>query len=174
MNDMKKMIKDAAVLLVITVMAGLILGFVYQITKEPIAAAKEKEMQQSASEPTVVKDAASLPPVEVSVRKEKVEPVLASDAPNLKKFSVVIASLSVKLNAESLKSRMQNEGYNVILAENEQGMYRVIVASYDDKSSAASTRDQIYQKYSAKGNTDYLRRTYGVPFNDLWILERQY
>lgn len=142
--------------------------------KQVYEAAKEKEMQQSASEPTVVKDAASLPPVEVSVRKEKVEPVLASDAPNLKKFSVVIASLSVKLNAESLKSRMQNEGYNVILAENEQGMYRVIVASYDDKSSAASTRDQIYQKYSAKGNTDYLRRTYGVPFNDLWILERQY
>lgn len=142
--------------------------------KQVYEAAKEKEMQQSASEPTVVKDAASLPPVEVSVRKEKVEPVLASDAPNLKKFSVVIASLSVKLNAESLKSRMQNEGYNVILAENEQGMYRVIVASYDDKSSAASTRDQIFQKYSAKGNTDYLRRTYGVPFNDLWILERQY
>lgn len=142
--------------------------------KQVYEAAKEKEMQQSASEPTVVKDAAPLPPVEVSVRKEKVEPVLASDAANLKKFSVVIASLSVKLNAESLKSRMQNEGYNVILAENEQGMYRVIVASYDDKSSAASKRDEIYQKYSALGNTDYLRRTYGVPFNDLWILERQY
>lgn len=142
--------------------------------KQVYEAAKEKEMQQSASEPTVVKDAAPLPPVEVSVRKEKVEPVLASDAANLKKYSVVIASLSVKLNAESLKSRMQNEGYNVILAENEQGMYRVIVASYDDKSSAATKRDEIYRKYSALGNTDYLRRTYGVPFNDLWILERQY
>ena len=69
---------------------------------------------------------------------------------------------------------MQNEGYPVILAENEQGMYRVIVASYDDRASAAAARDQIYQKYSALGNTDYLRRTYGVPFNDLWILERQY
>ena len=30
---MKNMIKDAAVLFVITVAAGLILGFVYQITK---------------------------------------------------------------------------------------------------------------------------------------------
>lgn len=142
--------------------------------KQVYEAAKEKEMQQNASQPTIVKDAGSLPPVEVSVRKEKVEPVFASDAPNLKKFSVVIASLSVKLNAESLKSRMENEGYNVILVENEQGMYRVIVASYDDKGSAASTRDEIYQKYSAKGSTDYLRKNYGVPFNDLWILERQY
>ncbi len=142
--------------------------------KQVYEAAKEKEMQQSASEPTVVKDAAPLPPVEVSVRKEKIEPVFASDAANLKRYSVVIASLSVKLNAESLKSRMENEGYNVILAENEQGMYRVIVASHDDRAEAASARDNIYQKYSEKGNTDFLRKTYGVPFNDLWILERQY
>ena len=34
---MKSMIKDAAILLVITLFAGLILGLVYQITKEPIA-----------------------------------------------------------------------------------------------------------------------------------------
>ena len=72
--------------------------------KQVYEAAKEREMQQTASQPTVVKDAAALPPVEVSVRKEKVEPVLASDAANLKNFSVVIASLSVKLNAESLRT----------------------------------------------------------------------
>ncbi len=142
--------------------------------KQVYEAAKEKEMQQNASQPTVVKDAGTLPPVEVSVRKEKVEPVFASDAANLKKYSVVIASLSVKLNAESLKTRMVNEGYNVILVENEQGMYRVIVASYDDRGAAGAKRDEIYQKYSSKGNTDFLRKTYGVPFNDLWILERQY
>jgi cell division protein FtsN len=110
----------------------------------------------------------------VSVRKEKVEPVYANDAAGLKRYSVVIASLSVKLNAESLKERMTNEGHQVILAQNEQGMYRVIVASYDDKQQAAAKREEIYSTYAAKGNTDYLRRTYGVPFNDLWILERQY
>ena len=143
--------------------------------KQVYEAAKEKEMQETASQPTTVKkDAASLPPVEVSVRKEKVEPVYPTDAAGLKKFSVVIASLSVKLNAESLKARMENEGHQVILAQNEKGMYRVIVASYDDKAQAAAKREQLYNNYSAKGNTDYLRKTYGVPFNDLWILERQY
>ncbi|MFA7493457.1 MAG: SPOR domain-containing protein [Proteiniphilum sp.] len=143
--------------------------------KQVYEAAKEKEMQQTASQPTtVVKDASSLPPVEVSVRKEKVEAVFPTDAAGLRKYSVVIASLSVKLNAESLKSRMENEGHLVILAQNEQGMYRVIIASYDDKAQAAAKRDEIYRTYSAKGNTDYLRRTYGVPFNDLWILEREY
>lgn len=143
--------------------------------KQVYEAAKEKEMQQTASRPTtVVKDASPLPPVEVSVRKEKVEPVYPTDAAGLKKYSVVIASLSVKLNAESLKSRMENEGYQVIIAQNEQGMYRVIVASYDDKEQAAVKREEIYNRYSALGNTEYLRKTYGVPFNDLWILERQY
>jgi cell division septation protein DedD len=143
--------------------------------KQVYEAAKEREMQQSASQPTtVVKDARPITPTEVSVRKEKVEPVYANDAAGLKRYSVVIASLSVKLNAESLKDRMVNEGYPVILAQNEQGMYRVIVASYDDRQQAVAKREEIINKYNARGNTDYLRRTYGVPFNDLWILERQY
>lgn len=143
--------------------------------KQVYEAAKEREVQQTASQPTtVVKDAGNLPPVEVSVRKEKVEPVYATDAAGLRRFNVVIASLSVKLNAESLKQRMENEGHKVILAENEQGMYRVIVASYDTKEQAAAKRNEIYNTYSAKGDTDYLRKTYGVPFNDLWILERDF
>ena len=143
--------------------------------KSVYEAAKEREMQTASNESnTVVKPSGTLSPVEVSVKKEKVTPVYNSDAAGLKSFNVVIASLSVKLNAESLKTRMQNEGYSVILAQNEQGMYRVIVASYDDKESAVEKRNEIYQKYSVKGETDYLRRTYGVPFNDLWILQREY
>ena len=143
--------------------------------KSVYEAAKEREMQEaSTGANTVVKPAGTLSPVEVSVRKEKVTPVYNSDEAGLKSFNVVIASLSVKLNAESLKSRMEDEGYNVILAQNEQSMYRVIVASYDDKESAARKRNEIYEKYSTKGDTDYLRRTYGVPINDLWILQREY
>lgn len=49
-TDIKNMIKDAAVLLVITVTAGLILGFVYQITKEPIAQAEEKAANEAYAE----------------------------------------------------------------------------------------------------------------------------
>ncbi|MBD5396207.1 MAG: RnfABCDGE type electron transport complex subunit G [Lachnospiraceae bacterium] len=47
---MKNMIKDAAVLLIITVTAGLLLGFVYQITKEPIALAQEKAANEAYAE----------------------------------------------------------------------------------------------------------------------------
>ncbi len=47
---MKNMIKDAAILLLITLVAGLALGFVYQITKEPIALAEEKAAKEAYEE----------------------------------------------------------------------------------------------------------------------------
>lgn len=47
---MKSMLKDAAVLLLITLVAGLALGFVYQITKEPIALAEEKAAKEAYGE----------------------------------------------------------------------------------------------------------------------------
>lgn len=44
---MGKIIKDASVLFIITLVAGVLLGFVYQITKEPIAAQNEKAKQEA-------------------------------------------------------------------------------------------------------------------------------
>jgi len=44
---MKSMIKDAVILFLITVIAGGILGAVYQITKDPIAAQQEKAKQEA-------------------------------------------------------------------------------------------------------------------------------
>lgn len=47
---MRNMFKDAGILLVITLVAGLLLGLVYQITKEPIAIQKEKAKQEACKE----------------------------------------------------------------------------------------------------------------------------
>lgn len=47
---MKSMIKDAAILFAITLCAGLILGLVYQITKEPIARAEENAAKEAYGE----------------------------------------------------------------------------------------------------------------------------
>ena len=38
---MKKIVKNTAILTAITLVAGCLLGLVYEITKEPIAVAKE-------------------------------------------------------------------------------------------------------------------------------------
>lgn len=126
--------------------------------------AKEKEM----SAPVVVEEeeeeviAVSKPRTSnAAVRQEKVTAVSGEDANGLKRYSVVIGSFKNKTNATSLKARMQNDGYSPILAQNEQGMLRVIVTSFNDKADAADSRDAIKSKFAPN-------------FQDAWILERQY
>lgn len=93
-------------------------------------------------------------------KTEKVKPVNQSEAGHLKKYSVVIYSFMNKTNANAAKEEMTKHGYNVILAQNENNMYRVIIASYDDKASAIQTRNDVKSKYSPR-------------FDDIWILEQQ-
>lgn len=47
---MRSMLKDAGILFIITLVAGLLLGLVYQITKEPIAIQKEMAKQEACME----------------------------------------------------------------------------------------------------------------------------
>ena len=48
-KDISAMLKDAVILFAITLISGLILGFVYQITKEPIAAQEAKAIQEACA-----------------------------------------------------------------------------------------------------------------------------
>ncbi len=56
MSDVKTMIKNALVLFIITLVAGVSLGFVYQVTKEPIA--YQEELAQIKANQAVFPDAA--------------------------------------------------------------------------------------------------------------------
>ena len=47
---MKSMLKDAAVLFAITLIAGVLLGGVYQVTKEPIARQEALKLEQACRE----------------------------------------------------------------------------------------------------------------------------
>ena len=88
------------------------------------------------------------------------ERVRVIDGGELRNFSVVIGSFGVKTNAESLKSRMAAEGFNVVLVQNDRDMYRVIIASFDEKYDAANERDRVKARYSPD-------------FQDAWLLEKQ-
>jgi electron transport complex protein RnfG len=61
-NQIKNMLKDALILLVITLVAGLALGYVYEITKAPIANQKEKKKNEACA--NVFADAVSFEPYE--------------------------------------------------------------------------------------------------------------
>jgi cell division protein FtsN len=168
-------------LISISIILAAIIGFTSCKPKESAyksvyEAAKERELAENKNTETVSKPAYPTynPNSDAPVKVEKINPVNASDASHLKTYSVVVASLSVKPNADILKSKIEKDGYKVILAQNESGLYRVIVASYNDKSQAAAERDQIKKDYFSKGDSEYLMKTYNIPFDDLWILERQY
>ena len=64
LTDLAGMCKDTFILLVITVIAGLLLGLVYQITKDPIARQKELAKQEACRE--VFADAAVFSQIDVA------------------------------------------------------------------------------------------------------------
>ena len=49
-TDIQGMFKDTCIMLAITVIAGLLLGLVYQVTKDPIAVQKELAKQEACKE----------------------------------------------------------------------------------------------------------------------------
>ena len=65
---MKEMMKNTGILLAITLIAGLLLGLVYQVTKEPIAEQEAKAKQEACQE--VFADAASFEAVELTAVDE--------------------------------------------------------------------------------------------------------
>ena len=64
MNDTKSMIKNALILFAITLVAGVLLGIVYQVTKDPIA--YQEKLAQDKANQSVFASAASFDDVELS------------------------------------------------------------------------------------------------------------
>lgn len=132
--------------------------------KSAYRAAYEKAKQREMAE-TVSNDAQDeIQPIVKSgegaaVVRERVVPAKGEDVNILRSYSVVIGSFQNLTNAKSLKERMINDGYNATLAQNEMGMYRVIVTSFDNKEDAVVSRESIKARYSQ--------------FNDAWILHKQ-
>lgn len=91
------------------------------------------------------------------VQKEKLTTI---SGPQINSFSVVIGSFVNKTNATSLKERMEREGYTPSLAQNEKGMYRLILSTFKEEARARDFRDTIIRKYSPE-------------FFDTWVLEQE-
>jgi len=127
--------------------------------KTAYEAAKAKDTTDNVVEETtpVTKPASTTTTSSATVQKEK---VTAVDGAGIQQFSVVIGSFINKTNAVSLKERMSNQGFQALLAQNERGMYRVIVATFSDKASAVAERERVKEKYYPD-------------FQDAWILDKQ-
>ena len=121
--------------------------------------AKQREVATQDANPTAQYEApAANTTTPVTVRKKRVSTYSGEDATRLKRFSVVVGSFQNPTNARNLKDRMEGQGYNAVLATNDAGMLRVIVASYDTRDEAVASRDAI-------------RSRFAPDFKDAWLLE---
>ncbi len=64
-----------------------------------------------------------------------------------KKFHVVVGSFGIKDNALTLSYTLKREGNNSIVVQNENEMYRVIIASYNDYNEAHSKINRIRNRF---------------------------
>ena len=105
---MKKILKNTAVLTLITLIAGTLLGLVYEVTKEPIALAKEKAKQEAYM--SVVEDADSFEDYK-DFDADKAE-VLLIDA-GLTECDIVEAAIAKKDGKEigAVVTVVDHEGY---------------------------------------------------------------
>lgn len=149
---------------VFTVSLALMMGSCK--TKESAyKAAYEKAKEKPVTEvPVTTEEVAVTKPVARYTggveKNERVTAVNPNDASGLKLYNVVVGSFKNKTNATALKESLEKDGYNVILAQNQEEMYRVIAASFDTRDAATAAREQIKAKFPNR-------------FSDAWLLINQ-
>jgi len=112
-------------------------GFVPQLPPEEAATPKTEQLKK-----------------EENVRSEAFTVVDAEKSEPLKTYHVVIGSFKKQSNAKGLQEKMRPQ-YAPVIVRNTQGMYRVLLASYDDFASAKrqckAVRSQFYDVWILVG-----------------------
>ena len=121
--------------------------------------AKTPATDQVETAPIAVTPVVTTPVTPVqNTENDRQERLTVMNGGTLKAFNVVCGSFSNIDNANNLRNTLVAKGYSAQVAQNpENGMYRVIASSFDDRASAVQSRDQ-------------LRGTYP----DAWLLYRTY
>lgn len=104
-NEKKSMIKDALILFAITLVAGLLLGFVYDVTKEPIAQQKAKAKAQACKN--------------VFAAAETFEPILSEDGPTAYFMAWKDSNVDIDEVMRALDSSGQLMGYVITVTDHE-------------------------------------------------------
>jgi cell division protein FtsN len=64
------------------------------------------------------------------------------------KYHVVVGSFSKQENARGLQSTLKSEGNSALIVVNEKGMYRVLIASFNDYNQAHARIKQISSRFA--------------------------
>ena len=104
-NEKKSMIKDALILFAITLVAGLLLVFVYDVTKEPIAQQKAKAKAEACKN--------------VFAAAETFEPMLNEDGPTAYFMAGRDSNVDINEVMRALDSAGQLMGYVITVTDHE-------------------------------------------------------
>ena len=63
------------------------------------------------------------------------------------KYHVVVGSFSIQQNAKNLQRTLNSEGNNALVVVNEQGMFRVLIASFNGYTQARERINQINTRF---------------------------
>jgi cell division protein FtsN len=64
------------------------------------------------------------------------------------KYHVVVGSFKSQVNAKDLQSKLKKEGNSALVVINEQGMYRVLIASFNEYAQARSRISQLSERFA--------------------------
>lgn len=96
----------------------------------------------------------------IVVREEKVKTVdVEETAETIFRYYVIIGSFRYLDNARNYKTALINEGFVPVILENENGLFRVSVAAYNEEQPA-------------RNNIAAIRRNY-PKYADVWLLIRK-
>lgn len=64
------------------------------------------------------------------------------------KYHVVVGSFKSQVNAKGLQTTLKNEGNKALVVVNEQGMFRVLIASYNEYAQARARINEIKERFA--------------------------
>ena len=86
---------------------------------------------------------------EAEVTRNETFSLSDGDAAALKfRYHVVVGSFKSQTNAKGLQSTLLSEGNQAIIVINEQGWYRVLIASFNEYSQARTKINQIKTRFA--------------------------
>lgn len=146
---MKRFIISSAIIMVV------ILTISCKPNLEATRQAYERAMQGAIERPTITADTPTdgaiteiQPMVEQStIARERTESVRVIEEGTLDHYNIVVGSFKQLTNARSLRDRLIADGYNALVAQNAQSMYRVVACSFGTRSEAESAMAELSKRY---------------------------
>lgn len=106
------------------------------------------------------------------LKTEELSYLNKEDKAKLKKYSVVIASLTNKYNGSEHLKKTLGARESLIVVKNTSGIYYVIIGTYDSEQEALNKIKTVEEQYNARKSSAQLLKTYRIPLTDLWILRK--